>query len=384
MNTERNEERGPAAAEVLVVDDNPANLTLLASLLDRSGYEARVAVEGGAALRAVEAQLPDLILLDIGLPDIDGYEVCRRLKAEARSAEVPIIFISALNETIDKVRAFQVGGVDYITKPFQFDEVKVRVETHLRLRRLQAELAAQNRQLADNYQRLKRLEAMRDDLTHLIVHDLRSPLQGIQLSYDLLTTLLAADVSAEMKSVVDGLGFSTRAMRELVDTLLDVHRLEANKMVLSYGSVNACHLFDDALKVLGPVVGARPIERCAEAANMAIECDVALIRRVVTNLLGNAVKHTEAGVRVRFSVEERGDTVVMKVIDEGPGIPPEYRHRIFEKFGQIEGRQAGRKGTGLGLTFCKLAVEAHHGEIGLDSEVGKGSTFWVVLPKKRL
>ena len=159
-------------ASVLVVDDTIENLRLLSDLLGEQGYEVRAVTSGRQALQAVEHDPPDLILLDITMPEMDGYEVCRRLKATERSKDVPVIFLTALTDTADKVRAFDAGGVDYVTKPFQFEEVLARVKTHVALRRAQAALA-------DSYTRLRALEQLRDDLVHMIVHDMRSPLTAL-------------------------------------------------------------------------------------------------------------------------------------------------------------------------------------------------------------
>src|SRR5436190_5857867 len=178
----------PSAPDILIVDDTPANLQLLTGMLKDRGYKVRPAPNGRLALQAAQMQPPDLILLDINMPDVDGYEACAQLKASELLRDVPVIFISALDETLDKVRAFAVGGVDYVTKPFQFDEVEARVSAHLRLRQLQLELQERNRDLQAVNEQLQRVQELRDNLTHMIVHDLRSPLGGIVGYHDLLQT----------------------------------------------------------------------------------------------------------------------------------------------------------------------------------------------------
>ena len=167
----KNQETAPVAS-VLVVDDGIDNLRLLSDFLGEHGYEVRAVTTGRQALQAVEHDPPDLILLDITMPEMNGYEVCQRLKAKDRSRDVPVIFLTSLTDTADKVRAFDAGGVDYVTKPFQFDEVLARVKTHVALRRAQAELA-------DSYTRLRALEQLRDDLVRMVVHDMGSPLQAL-------------------------------------------------------------------------------------------------------------------------------------------------------------------------------------------------------------
>ena len=159
-------------ASVLIVDDTIDTLRLLSDLLGEHGYDVRAVTNGRQALQAVERDPPDLILLDIGMPEMDGYEVCRHLRASERTQDVPVIFITALADTADKVRAFEAGGVDYVTKPFQVEEVLARVKAHVALRRAQAELA-------DSFTRLRALEQLRDDLVHMVVHDMRSPLASL-------------------------------------------------------------------------------------------------------------------------------------------------------------------------------------------------------------
>ncbi|HCE46044.1 MAG TPA: hypothetical protein DET40_21065 [Lentisphaeria bacterium] len=165
--------------DILIVDDTPANLLLLVKMLTDRGCKPRSFLSGELALQAARAEPPDLILLDVNMPEMSGYEVCEQLKADERLKNIPVIFISAMSETIDKIKAFAAGGVDYVTKPFQLEEVEARVRTHLELRRLQIQLEKQNRQLKDNYDHLGKLEELQDRLTHMLVHDMSLPLNGI-------------------------------------------------------------------------------------------------------------------------------------------------------------------------------------------------------------
>ena len=209
-------------ASVLVVDDTVENLRVLSDLLGEQGYEVRAVTSGRQALQAVEHDPPDLILLDITMPDMDGFEVCRLLRATEWSKDVPVIFLTALTATADKLRAFDAGGVDYVTKPFQFEEVLARVRTHVALRRAQTALA-------DSYEGLRALERLRDDLVHMIVHDMRSPLTALQIDLNLLKGPAAAldDVSRQgLQAAVD----SVKALNRMANDLLDVSRLEEGKM----------------------------------------------------------------------------------------------------------------------------------------------------------
>jgi PleD family two-component response regulator len=166
----------PNQADILVVDDTPANLQLLSGMLKDCGHRVRPALNGELALQSARHSPPDLILLDITMPGLSGYDVAAQLKQDKDLHKIPIIFISALTETLDKVRAFAIGGVDYVTKPFHYEEVAARMEAHLKIRRLQVELEARNRELRQNNGELRRLQELRDDLVHMIIHDMNSPL----------------------------------------------------------------------------------------------------------------------------------------------------------------------------------------------------------------
>lgn len=359
---------------VIVVDDTPANLQLLTGMLKERGYKVRPVPSGKLALQAAKSDPPDLILLDIMMPEMDGYEVCERLKADEKLREISVIFISALNETMDKVRAFGVGGVDYVTKPFQFEEVDARVSTHLELQR-------QRRKLKENYEQLRRLEGMRDSLVHMIVHDLRSPLTGISGFLDLALDekeTLTEDVLDYLQTAKH----STTAVIDMVSAVLDVSKMEAGEMKLHLAECDLVRIAADLMSGMQSLKEAREMILDAPPAPVTVVADGDLLLRVIQNLLGNALKFTPSDGWIRLGIEPDDNRVCVTVRDNGPGVPAEYLEKIFEKFGQVEARANQQKhSTGLGLTFCKLAVEAHGGSIGVESEVGKGSTFWFVLPK---
>jgi len=266
--------------------------------------------------------------------------------------------------------------VDYVTKPFQFEEVNARVSTHLELQR-------QRRKLKENYEQLRRLEEFRDNLVHMIVHDLRNPLAGISGFLD-----LALDLGKETLTE-NGLEYLQTAMRstaevmDLVNAVLDVSKMEAGEMRLHLAECDLVRIAADLMSGMQSLKEAREMILDAPPAPLTVVADGGLILRVIQNLLGNALKFTPSDGWIRLGIEPDESHVRVTVRDNGPGIPPEYHGRIFEKFGQVEARANRQKySTGLGLTFCKLAVEAHDGSIGVESEVGKGSTFWFVLPKE--
>lgn len=366
----------PRVPSIMIVDDTPANLRLLTEMLKARGYKVRPVASGGFALQAARHDPPDLILLDILMPEMNGYEVCACLKADEQLAMIPVIFISALDETIDKVKAFTAGGVDYVTKPFQFEEVEARVATHLELRR-------QKHLLQENCDRLRELEVLRDDLVHMIVHDMRTPLTAISGFLQTLVMVEGDKLSAEGRECVDTALASTRQLVEMVSSLLDISKMEAGEMTLHLTLCDMRAIAREALVKVDSLKGERHLALLGSDEPVTVLADTALIARVVQNLLGNALKFTPDDGRITVSIETSAESIRALVQDTGPGIPAQYRERIFEKFFQVEKRSnTVRNSTGFGLAFCKLAVEAHGGRIGVDSEEGRGSTFWFTLPRE--
>ena len=366
----------PPVPSIIVVDDTPANLHLLTGMLKERGYKVRPVANGKFALQTAKHDPPDLILLDIIMPEMNGYEVCECLKADEQLSGIPVIFISALNETMDKVKAFKVGGVDYVTKPFQFEEVQARVATHLELRR-------QKRLLQESNEQLRKLEELRDNLVHMVVHDMRTPLTAIYGFLRTLETLEGESLSDQGREFVQTALASTEDLVEMVSSLLDVSKMEAGEMKLNPTQCELLTIAREALARVEPLKGDRQLMLSGADKPVTVMADAEVIARVFQNLLGNALKFTPDDGRVTVSIEPGADAVRVLVQDTGPGIPPEYRERIFEKFGQVENpAHEQRHSTGIGLTFCKLAVEAHGGQIGVDSEEGRGSTFWFTLPRR--
>ena len=366
-----NHETANSPASILVVDDTPANLQLLSGMLKERGYRVRPAPSGELALRGAQAVPPDLILLDVTMPGMDGYEVCARLKAEERLCDIPVLFISALTEPMDKVRAFQAGGVDYVTKPFNIEEVDARVRTHLELRR-------QKRELAANLVRLRELERLRDSLTHMIAHDMKSPLLVIGMAFEFLAPLIKKSDEGTV-SVVRDAQVGLAMVLEMIAQMLDVSRMEAGALKLKSARGDMAETVRQAVEAQRVLAGRRRVTVFVAGA-MVAEFDHELVRRVVGNLVGNAFKFTTTDGEIRVSVQKGNGEIRVEVADNGRGIASEHHQRIFEKFGQVEEKGASRIGTGLGLTFSRMVIEAHGGTIGVESVVGTGSTFWFTLP----
>jgi signal transduction histidine kinase len=304
---------------------------------------------------------------------MDGYEVCARFKADEKLKHIPVIFISALTETDDKLKAFDAGGVDYVTKPFQAQEVRARVATHLTLRRLQQDLERR-------YGELQQLQDLRDNLIHMIVHDMRSPLMGIQALFFFLKKE-ADKLTPDTREMSGDAETATTTLVEMVSSLLDVSRLESGEMPVTKSDVELGAIAGDALTALSGLTAGRLVTSTRPEGPVRARCDAELIRRVIGNLVANALKFTPSSAAILVTVRTNGGRPRVEVRDTGPGIPEEYHKRIFDKFGQAEaGQKKRRHSSGLGLAFCKLAVEAHGGAIGVESKVGEGSTFWFELP----
>jgi len=359
---------------VLIVDDQDANRLLLRELLESQGHEVTEAVEGAEALQRVSEVAPDVVLLDIGMPGMDGFEVCRRLKADPATAPIPVLLVTAMSQRDQRLLGIGAGANDYITKPVDRSDLSLRVRNAIRMRQLHLEVEEQ-------YRRLEKLELLRDSLVHMIVHDLRSPLAGIRAYLDLLKLDGAGKLDVELTESIDGARKVAVEMTDMVSDMLDVSRLEVGKMPLELGPVDVGALVGEAVGVARGAAARVRIRVEPPADKLRIVCDAGVIRRVIANLVGNAVKFTPVSGQVTVLVRGDGTDVRVEVVDTGPGIPEEYHQKVFEKYGQVEAARHGAKhSTGLGLTFCKLAVEAHGGRVGLESAVGKGSTFWLVLP----
>jgi signal transduction histidine kinase len=357
-------------SDLLIVDDTPANLHLLADLLKQRGYKVRPVPSGELALQAATAYPPDLVLLDINMPNMNGFEVCERLKKDARLRDIPVIFISALDETLDKVKAFALGGVDYITKPFQFEEVLARVQTHLELRN-------RERQLKESFGQLQSLEQSRDNLVHMMVHDMRSQLTVISAGLGMVRVMCKEGRIPDGKLVAD-MTTSAHRLIEMITQVLDISRFEAGQMPLIRASCDVAQLAREAMDSLLSMVGGRELRLLAPGP-VTVPCDLEVVRRILSNLLVNAFKYSPKNGQVTVVVRDESGMAHISVSDTGPGIPPELQQNIFNKFGQADVSHK-RMGSGLGLAFCRLAVEAHGGRIGVESQSGQGSTFWFTLP----
>jgi len=358
---------------ILIVDDVPENLRLLSAILKAAGHRVRMVASGEVALESVRQTPPDLILLDIRLPGADGFTVCRQFKELESVRDIPVIFISAMEGTGGKLKAFQCGGVDYVTKPFQAEEVLARVHAHLEIRR-------QKIRLQENFRELQKLEQLRDNLTHMIVHDMRSPIMTVDGYHEMLQRTDGDKFSARGARYLKEARFEVARLVRLTHEMLAVSKLEAGKMPLNRTDMDLVCLLGEIEAQHQVVREDKTIVFVPSAESITVSADRDLIGRVLQNLLGNALAFSPAAGRITMSVAGAANGARVEVTDAGPGIPASQQTAIFHKFGTLA--EPGRRpGTGLGLTFCKLAIEAHGGRIGVRSEPGQGSTFWFELPR---
>jgi two-component system, sensor histidine kinase and response regulator len=365
-----------SAGRILVVDDEPRNVLLLQDLLESRGYTVWTAADGEQGLALAQERSPDVVLLDVMLPRLSGFDACRRLKADQRTAMIPVLLVTSLDAREDRLEGIGAGANDFIIKPIDTGDLLLRVRNAVSTKRLHDEVTSQ-------FRKLQELEAARDTLTHMIVHDLRSPLTGLQGYLDLLRMGVAAGSSDEVLECARDAHAVAGHLKEMISQVLDVSRLESGDMPLSLRDSDLMKLLSGAVASLGPPPDGIDIVYEAAEQPVIVACDRDVVMRIVANLVGNAFKFAPRRSQVRIRLEGSNGVVRVTVSDNGPGVDPEHRKVIFEKFGQAPLGRAGKaRSTGLGLTFCKLAVEAHGGTIGVDSNDGGGARFWIELPRK--
>lgn len=367
----RGEARG-TNGRVLVVDDATANLQLLSRLLTADGLTVYPASDGELALAFVRTTVPDLVLLDIRLPGMDGYEVCRRLKASEATRSIPVIFITVLGDEREKVKGFQAGAVDYITKPFQEEEVLARVQTHLRIRELTESLRA----------RATALEAANRELdafAYSASHDLRAPLRHIEAYLGLLQRKLQPLLDEQGRHYLANASAAAQRAGELIDDLLSLSR--TGRQAMTIRDVDLGGMARALVHELEPDAAARKIEwRIGDVATVA--GDAALLRIVMTNLMCNALKFTRWRERAVIEIDSslREKDVVVHVHDNGVGFDPAYAGKLFGVFRRLHDVQEF-EGTGVGLAIVKRIVLRHGGSVWAEGEVDKGATFHFSLPR---
>lgn len=361
---------------ILVVDDSPDNLFLVQTILEEEGYQITLAENGRSALAEIEQGPPDLVLLDVMMPGMDGYEVTKRVRDNTKLPFIPILLITA-HDHASVVEGLDTGADDFIRKPVQVDELLARVRSLLRLKHS-----------VDERDQIAR---QREDFVSWLTHDLRTPIVAAERMLALFQQGALGELAPGMQEAVVTMARSNRNLLAMVNTLLEVYRYEAGRKTLTFSPIDLKQLLQEVIEELTPLAGEKNLSLVLDVGdkdahnklNSKVVGDRLELHRVFTNLIGNAIKFTDKGsVVVRMVPDTNiGDSdtpsLVIEVQDTGPGIPPEDQAVLFERFRQGNHK---RSGSGLGLHLSRRIVEAHQGAIEVKSELGKGSLFRISLP----
>ncbi len=383
-------DNNPERLTVMVVDDTPANLVLMNDLLQEQ-YTVKVASSGARALKIASGdKAPDLILLDIMMPDMDGYEVCRQLKANPKTRGIPIIFLTARTEERDEQLGLELGAVDYITKPIGPAIVLARVQTHLSLK--QARDSLERRNIEDKLrfelamaQQLE-LNNLKSTFLSMTTHEFRTPLTSIMSAQVLLRHYSARLSTQERDDALESIDSAVHRMVTMLDQVLTIGRSDANLLEFRPQPIDLaalCHRLREEALAGQTVPGSDPGERLSltlKLGEAAVLADEKLLRHMLGNLLSNAIKYTPSGATAHFRITQEASELVFEVQDQGIGIPADDLPHLFGNFHRA-GNVGDIPGTGLGLTIVKRAVESHGGSIAVHSEVGVGTHFTIRIPQ---
>jgi two-component system sensor histidine kinase/response regulator len=370
---------------ILVADDVPANVELLRDQLTTLGYRTVTASDGPGALAAAFAEQPDLCILDVAMPAGDltpddrsaGFEVCRRIKRDPRTKHLPVIFVSALNEASDRVRAIEAGGDDFLTKPHNRLVLGARIRSLLQLK-------AAADALDEALRKQRELQMVRDDLMKMIVHDLKTPLTTVIATLEMVVDGDFGPLRDTQRNVLVEAEGRAEDLLALIEDLLEVTRIEAGSLAITPTPIAPAAFLSEMAYDWQHRFTQEGATVAIEVADDApvFEADKTLLKRVFANLLQNALSHSPLGVHVTMSARREGTGILFTVADNGPGIPREYHELIFRKFEQVRTPNAPKtRSSGLGLAFCRLVAEGHGGRIWVASEVGAGAAFHLALPK---
>lgn len=374
-----NMEINPSEYKILIVDDVMSNVLLLKVLLTNEKFAIATASNGRQALEQVEKENPDLVLLDVMMPDMSGFEVAQHLKSNPNTADIPIIFLTALNSTADIVKGFQVGANDFISKPFNKEELIIRV-TH------QISLVAAKRLILSKTEELQRTIAGRDKLYSVIAHDLRSPMGSIKMVLNMLILNLPSEkIGAEMYELLTMANQTTEDVFSLLDNLLKWTKSQIGKLNVVYQDVDLVEVTDGVIEIFSMEASLKKIRiHEMKPEKMMVNADIDMLKTVVRNLLSNAIKFSKENSEVLVKMEEVDGMAVVSVQDYGCGISEEGQKKLlhtdthFSTFGTNN-----EEGSGLGLLLCKDFVVKNGGKLWFTSKEGEGSIFSFSIPVKK-
>ncbi len=371
---------------ILIIDDNPTNVHVLIKYLEEEGFKTLIAPSGKRALQQLDHFIPDLILLDVMMPGIDGFETCHQIKANEFTNHIPIIFMTALADTVDKLKGFEAGGVDYITKPFNHEEVLARVITHLTIRQLQQQLEAQNACLEEQYAQLKELNASKDIFFSIISHDLKSPFSSLLDLLRLVEEKYDTYEPQKMKTTLTLLRNSAKNFDKLLDNLLTWSRIQRGVIEYQPEEFNIRKVVEHNTALFTPYAAQKKITlKNLIEEELHVYGDHNMIDTVIRNLVSNALKFTRSGGIIEISAHLNERFTEVAISDNGIGIKEENAMKLFridERYKRLG--TAHEKGTGLGLILCKELVDRNGGCIWVKSEVEQGTSFKFLIPRKPL
>lgn len=372
-----NVEINPSEYKVLIVDDVISNVLLLKVLLTNEKFKIVTANNGRQALEQVETEKPDLVLLDVMMPDISGFEVAQQMKSNPEMTDIPIIFLTALNSTADIVKGFQVGGNDFISKPFNKEELIIRV-TH------QISLVAAKRIIVAQTEELRKTIMGRDKLYSVIAHDLRSPMGSIKMVLNMLILNLPSQtIGDEMHELLTMANQTTEDVFSLLDNLLKWTKSQIGKLKVVYQEIDLVEVIEGVSEIFSMVADLKKIRIKLELPEQhrIVRADIDMVKTVIRNLISNAIKFSNEDAEIIVSLKEEGDTAVVSVKDSGCGIDEENQKKLlhtdthFSTFGTNN-----EEGSGLGLLLCQDFVVKNGGKLWFTSKSGEGSTFYFSIP----
>jgi len=347
---------------ILIVDDDPTARQATEMLLLQQGYALHFAASGAEALARVAEIEPDVVLLDVMMPGMDGFAVCRELKTAVSTQHIPVVLVTALDSKADLARGLEAGADDFIHKPVNGLELRARVRSMLRIKQ--------------RHDELKTTMQLRQDLADMIIHDIRSPLTTITIYCD----LLRLTSNSQSQAALQGITGQVNRLNSFVTDMLMMAKMENGSLVLLCTAVDLSDLVQSVCEAYGPLAAQKSITLELELplTPLTANLDANLWQRVVDNLLSNALKFSPAGGRIGLRLQGKEDgRFRLEVSDEGPGIPPEHRETIFDKFQIVAAGRRDVKQVGLGLAFCRLVVEAHNGRIYVSPNKPHGAIFTV-------
>lgn len=364
---------------ILLVDDVIDNLEMLTDMLENQGHTVKIALDGQEAFTQIAIEQPDIILLDIQMPGMDGYEVCEKIKANPETQDIPVIFLSALSETKDIIKAFDVGGVDYVSKPFKFREVVARVASQLKLSRQRKEIELLRER---DKQQFESLAKIKNNFLYGTAHDLKNPLTGLMLYTQLLRST-PPDSQQEITEIATGIELSARKMQSLITDILDLAQMQVGDQ-MNFIELPLQPILENVVRNFTILAKEKDITLSLSIPEESVSypIDTSYFERMLDNLTSNAIKYTLNGGKVSISLQNCEDTLELRIADTGLGIPKDDIPKLFEAFYRVK-KKSHRKesGSGLGLSMVAAIVDDHNGTIHVESEEGVGSTFIITLPK---